>query len=408
MDAKVLIPDLANAVAQRKRIPANEAEAFIKQFLDLVNERIVSDRLLKIKGLGTFKIIDVQERESINVNNGERIVIPGHMKVAFTPDAQLKNQVNRPFSAFQTVMLNENTPLEEMERLDADTMSFSQAEFDEDTDGEITPDTVTLADSDEIVSSTDEMDDSVPTDVDKPANSGKNLPNEAIPAANVEAKDAESDTLPHEMEDSLPDAHPVPSDESGNSGPVDKVDKVIHSEPQVASQPQEVVPAAVAQTIVSQPAGHSIARRVACIIGILLLMAGCYVAGYYRIPDFKQLAYAFVPKPEVVKVANEPQTETDATDISEPEPEETAEERAMREAVDLYPQVPGGKYLIIGTKGVRQMKRGDTLLKMARQEYGHPDFAQYIIVFNQFADPDVIPLGSEVRLPQLVEQTQAE
>ena len=80
----------------------------------------------------------------------------------------------------------------------------------------------------------------------------------------------------------------------------------------------------------------------------------------------------------------------------------------MREAVDLYPQVPGGKYLIIGTKGVRQMKRGDTLLKMARQEYGHPDFAQYIIVFNQFADPDVIPLGSEVRLPQLVEQTQAE
>ena len=157
MDAKVLIPDLANAVAQRKRIPANEAEAFIKQFLDLVNERIVSDRLLKIKGLGTFKIIDVQERESINVNNGERIVIPGHMKVAFTPDAQLKNQVNRPFSAFQTVMLNENTPLEEMERLDADTMSFSQAEFDEDTDGEITPDTVTLADSDEIVSSTDEM-----------------------------------------------------------------------------------------------------------------------------------------------------------------------------------------------------------------------------------------------------------
>ena len=137
-------------------------------------------------------------------------------------------------------------------------------------------------------------------------------------------------------------------------------------------------------------------------------MSGCYVAGYYRIPDFKQLAYAFVPKPEVVKVANEPQAETETSDISEPEPEETAEERAMREAVDLYPQVPGGKYLIIGTKGVRQMKRGDTLLKMARQEYGHPDFAQYIIVFNQFADPDVIPLGSEVRLPQLVEQTQAE
>ena len=146
MDAKVLIPDLANAVAQRKRIPANEAEAFIKQFLNLVNERIVSDRLLKVKGLGTFKIIDVQERESINVNNGERIVIPGHMKVAFTPDALLKNQVNRPFAAFQTVMLNENTPLDEMERLDAATTDFT-----EDTDGEIAPATDDLDTSDEIV-----------------------------------------------------------------------------------------------------------------------------------------------------------------------------------------------------------------------------------------------------------------
>ena len=398
MDVKVLIPDLATAVAKRKRIPANEAEAFVKLFFELVNERIVSERLLKIKGLGIFKIIDVQERESINVNNGERIVIPGHMKVAFTPDALLKNQVNRPFAAFQTVMLNENTPLEEMERLDDAT-----DELDEDTDGEIAPDTDDLAASDGIVSSSDEMDDSVPAEVDEPTESGKNMPGEAIPVADEVAHVAEPVIVTHEMEDSSQDAHLVTSDESGNSVPVDEV---VVVEPQAASHPQTVIPAAAAQTIVSQPTYLSILRRLAAAVAILLLMAGCYMAGYYRIPDFKQLAHAFIPKPEVVKVVNEPETE--ATAVSESLPEKSAEERAMREAVDLYPQVPGGKYLIIGTKGVRQMKRGDTLLKMARQEYGHPDFAQYIIVFNQFADPDVIPLGSEVRLPQLVEQSQTE
>ena len=186
---------------------------------------------------------------------------------------------------------------------------------------------------------------------------------------------------------------PLSADETAHSESADVVSAV-------QPQPVQVVPAV---SVAASPSPRwSFLRRLAAVVAILLLMAGCYMAGYYRIPDVKQIGAAFVPKPEVLSAVKA--TEPEPTE--EPEPEESDEERALREAVDLYPQVPGGRYLIVGTKGVRQMKRGDTLLKMARQEYGHPDFARYIIVFNQFADPDVIPLGSDVNLPLLVEQTQ--
>ena len=74
--------------------------------------------MVKIKGLGTFKLIEVSDRESVNVNTGERIRIVGHTKVTFTPDNALRDQVNRPFAEFETVVLNESTSQQEMERID--------------------------------------------------------------------------------------------------------------------------------------------------------------------------------------------------------------------------------------------------------------------------------------------------
>ena len=378
MEAKVLIPDLANAVAQRRRIPLKDAEVFVKHFFDLVSERIISDKLLKIKGLGTFKLVEVLDRESINVNNGERIVIPGHMKAVFTPDAQLKNIVNKPFSVFQTVILNEKTPLEEMERLgnSADALFESQS-----SDEKEKPAGISILD--EIVVSDDETEDS-----------------ETIA----------TDTAIDEMEDSETIAVDVITDGTDDSSSAntktsincDETRNSLTSEDLLASHAKTVqfVPEVLPDINTNHSKYKSLLHRFISIVAILLLMIGCYMAGYYRIPNIKQLGAAFVPKSEILVTTQESKLEL----ASEIDPEKIAEEKTMREAIDRYPQVPGGKYLIVGTKGVRQMKRGDTLLKMARQEYGHPDFAQYIIVYNQFADPDVIPLGCEVNLPQLVEQ----
>ena len=115
MEGKVLLQDLAQTLAAKRNMQRKDAEAFMKAFFETISDGILQDKIVKVKGLGTFKMIEVQNRESVNVNTGERIVIPGHSKISFTPDAELKDKVNKPFALFQTVIINEGTSLEDME-----------------------------------------------------------------------------------------------------------------------------------------------------------------------------------------------------------------------------------------------------------------------------------------------------
>jgi nucleoid DNA-binding protein/LysM repeat protein len=117
MDKKMNIQDLALAYANRCGCDIKTATSFVKLVFDIVEEYVTRDKLVKIKGLGTFKLVSVSDRESINVNTGERIVIAGHTKLTFTPDTSLKDAVNRPFADFETILLNEGTSLEDMERI---------------------------------------------------------------------------------------------------------------------------------------------------------------------------------------------------------------------------------------------------------------------------------------------------
>ena len=111
------IQDLALAYANRCGCDIKTATSFVKLVFEIVEEYVTRDKLVKIKGLGTFKLVSVSDRESINVNTGERIVIAGHTKLTFTPDASLKDAVNRPFADFETTLINDATSLEDMERI---------------------------------------------------------------------------------------------------------------------------------------------------------------------------------------------------------------------------------------------------------------------------------------------------
>ena len=91
MANKITLQQLAKALAQKKNIPQRNAESFLKEFFDSIAQNVSADKLVKIKGLGTFKLIEVLDRESVNVNTGERIVIPGHSKLSFTPETALKD-----------------------------------------------------------------------------------------------------------------------------------------------------------------------------------------------------------------------------------------------------------------------------------------------------------------------------
>lgn len=118
MEQKITQIELAARMAKRTGFTKQDSENFVRLFFETIREGLLQDKLVKIKGLGTFKLIEVSDRESVNVNTGERIRIVGHTKVTFTPDNALRDQVNRPFAEFETVVLNESTSQQEMERID--------------------------------------------------------------------------------------------------------------------------------------------------------------------------------------------------------------------------------------------------------------------------------------------------
>ena len=98
---------LAKAVASKRGLTQAEAERFIATMFEVAGDGIQEDKLLKMKWLGTFKITSVKDRESVDVNTGERIVIEGRDKISFTPDTILKEIINKPFAQFETVVVND-------------------------------------------------------------------------------------------------------------------------------------------------------------------------------------------------------------------------------------------------------------------------------------------------------------
>ena len=128
MDNKLNLQDFAQLFAERSHMDNKLAAAFVKNVFEIVEEYIAKDKIVKIKGLGTFKLITVSDRESINVNTGERIVIAGHSKLSFTPDSALKDSVNRPFGDFISTEIKEGTSIADMERLPEETVSSYEDE----------------------------------------------------------------------------------------------------------------------------------------------------------------------------------------------------------------------------------------------------------------------------------------
>lgn len=122
--SKISLNDLAQRLAEKSGISLQDAELFIRKMFDVANEGLQSDKLVKMKWLGTFKVMAVKDRESVDVNTGERIIIEGRDKISFTPDNILKEIVNKPFAQFETVVVNDGVDFYEIDR------KFENAEED--------------------------------------------------------------------------------------------------------------------------------------------------------------------------------------------------------------------------------------------------------------------------------------
>ena len=165
--SKISLSDLAQRLAEKSGISQQDAELFIRKMFDVANEGLQSDKLVKMKWLGTFKVMAVKDRESVDVNTGERIIIEGRDKISFTPDNILKEIVNKPFAQFETVVVNDGVDFDEIDR------KFENAEEEDSEAGNAAE---TLADIEKVPSSESvSASENIPASGNIPASEGSSV-----------------------------------------------------------------------------------------------------------------------------------------------------------------------------------------------------------------------------------------
>lgn len=406
------IQDLATILTDSYGMDAKSSLTFVKTVFEIVEEFIAKDKLVKIKGFGTFKLINVSDRESVNVNTGERIVIAGHSKLTFTPDAALKDAVNRPFADFETTPLNEGTSIEDMERFPVSSTIMNEQVPAEETQyfDETSEESSLKAQEEPVGNTVDSLQDEV-----------VGIDADDTMASSVEAVDGSSE------ETAIGEEEKPSTREKGASAVVIQNDEPVsqgHSLPKDNSaypMSSESLPEP------SAPSSSGKARFFYILLTILLVVIS-YICGHYRVLDMLNFTIsddADSQEPPLVEVLHhEPNKEVNLTDTipadsivqdslkettsdsirTKPVPEEDYEEIAK-----YFPQVPNGDYLIIGDAGkVHHMQVGETLYRIAGKELGSQDHVRYLIVFNDFEDPNIIHTGDSIRIPKMVHKVTKE
>ena len=116
MSVMIKVSDIAILLVEKYKLTEEQAAQFIISMFDVINDGLQDEKLVKLKGLGTFKVTNVNSRESVNVNSGERIVIEGRDKICFTPEACLRDLVNGPFSQFETIVINDDVDFSDIDK----------------------------------------------------------------------------------------------------------------------------------------------------------------------------------------------------------------------------------------------------------------------------------------------------
>ena len=431
MDIKYNVQDLAEKIARVNKMSRKDAETFVRAFFDTISAFLLRDKIVKVKGLGTFKLVVVSDRESIDVNTGKRIVISGHSKVSFTPDNTLRDQVNKPFIDFETVILNDDTDTAEMERIAPEYSTIQEDNIEED----LAEDVQIVAECEEAgyADYTSQEEEGIEEDKEENANEDEDVsvsvPEEPEVKIEEDAQEiSEEDDLQNVVEQD--EANEPELDVAPASIAVEE--NVVTSQPLNNEEKDNVAPIrAKEEKLEKETAGETpknIWTKIFKYACLFLLMIGSYFLGYYRVLcPCNFLSDELLHNDEAYeKVANDVDQIRDTCSLdvvsvdSICESSENKEDsidnqvntdnlavqekqETQEDVIEKYPQVPGGKYLIVGTRSTHVMKIGDNLYKLARTNYGSNDFVKYIIVYNQFKNPDVIPPGYTIKLPELKE-----
>lgn len=390
-EKRVTMADLASGLSRRASMPVRYAEEFVASFFALIDEGLLHDNIIKVKGLGTFKLIDVEPRKSVNVNTGEHFEIAGHTKVSFTPDPVLRDAVNKPFIEFETVILNEGTDTALMEA----------------TDDEVVAEVAETVEKD-----VDVAEQNIQPLMEQPATETADQPAETIveeqPEAEAEQPEAEAEQ-PEAIQEEQPAEEPV-----AEPTVVEEAEPVVQND--LARENIVLEPAAPTKESVNKFANmekENHHNALWFVLTALLFTIIGYCLGYYwhpvALPELcsNQEQPAASVSSSTDEVATAPDDSVTVEYDIEPEaapeaaPEAKTDAKPDLSAAADYPQIEGGEYAIVGVLANDTMKVGKMLTKMAIQYYGDKNLYVYICAMNHIDNPDVVPLNKPLLIPKL-------
>ena len=401
MNEKITLQDIINLLCEKQGISPKDSETFVRTMFDVIEEALTNEKYVKIKGLGTFKLTEVNSRESVHVNTGERIEIQGHSKVSFTPDTSMKELINKPFSHFETVVLNEgveleDTAVEEVEMLETTDVSETTIVIEE---------TTPPAPSEEVIPTEE-------TPVEEPI-----IEVPATEETIVEEIVEEEETI---IEQPIVEEPIV--EEPIIEGPI--VEEPITQEP----EPEAPVEESIEETKKEEERTVSIEEKEETHIpvvpqdkekneksinrilwGVIVVLVLIILFGVYWM--FLRSEETPEVKP-VVPVQEEQMAEPAPVAEEKPQEEtlkivqfiELSEEELRKERVPSFADTLD--YQIVGTQEEYTLQKGETIIRASVRFFGTKKFWPYIVKHNMdvLPDPDNIPAGIRIKIPKLVEK----
>ena len=392
-------------------------EAFARTLFEVVEEALLSDKFVKVKGFGTFKLVAVSDRESVNINTGERFQIEGHTKVSFIPDNTLKEEINRPFAHFETIDLSDETEQAELDAIDAAAAEEAlENEEAEETVEEVAEEMPADEPTEEVVE--EEVMEEVPEEVlkEEPVEEAEEPMEEPVatePQTIVTAEKKEEE--------------PAKAEEPA-------ADTTLESEkaPEPEAEEQEEAPTAlpVSYEYTEQPPRRPFNwwKAIGVFFLVFALMLLSYFAGYYRLlcpciiglpewtePQPVQPAAKVQPAKTAPAKPQPAPAESTAPKISEnplnsenteqPEPRKSkpakpdpAPRKQQSAPAEVAPAPPADTTVATQPHTVA---RGETLYSIARKYYGSDKYVNIIIRHNRIKNPNNIEKGTTLQIPIL-------
>lgn len=389
--AKTALQLIADAVAKKHKITVKEAERFVSSMFDVMNEGLKTDKLVKVKGLGTFKVQAVKPRESVNVNTGERVLIEGHDKVSFTPDTTMKELVNKPFALFETVVLNDGVDFADLESKPDDE------EKKEEADETAVSDSKTVV-SDEEKKETKEV---ITTEIsdEKPSEEMPQLSVE-VPMAAIEPKEEVAEER-EEGQKEIVEEKEIFMEVEAEAVEKQSETVKVQSETVLEKQPETVseMPKAAASSA-EKTKKINWMLWVYIAVGIVAVM---YFFGYKfgkdaALRDNKEVVHAQTKDSLAVKTkkaAKKPtvKIEKPVAKVAQPVVDEADKFRQL----SSDRRIRYGAYDIIGIEKTVVLKRGQTMQSYSRRALG-PDMVAYFQVLN---NATTMSAGDTMKVPKV-------